>query len=194
MNDFMDRTDDELVSRAQRGERAAFEALYDRHAPGVCRSLASFAGPERDLLDDLTQEVFFRVIDHIHSYSPVRPFTHWLYTIALNIGRNHARARSKIILLDPQEMEALSGGTGAARDLPDELLEMALMREAARLPLKLREVVSLRIGSCLPYGEIAEILGIPEGTARSRMNTAVNMLREWMGVDKRRSNSDERQV
>lgn len=193
-NGFAEASDAELVRLAQTGDAAAFEAIYDRHVPGISRTLASFAGPDRDLLDDLTQEVFFRVIERIESYEPVRPFTHWLYTIALNIGRNHARTRSKIVLLEPDELESLADSRGSSRELPDEVIELALMREVAKLTSQMRDVVSLRIGSGLPYGEIGEILGIPEGTARSRMNTALNLLRDRMGIRPRRSNDNERQA
>ena len=65
-----------LVNRAQRGDKLAFGEIYNRHAAGVARSLASFAGPDRDQLDDLTQEVFFKVVHKLDSYKPTHPFVH----------------------------------------------------------------------------------------------------------------------
>jgi RNA polymerase sigma-70 factor (ECF subfamily) len=189
---FEDVSDEDLALLARQGNTAAFEAIYDRHAPGIARALASFAGPDRDLLDDLTQDVFFRVIEHIGSYEPIRPLTHWLYTIALNIGRNHVRKHHRVVLLEPAEMERVVNGRGRIKEISGELLELSLMRAAAQLPLQLREVVSLRIGSELPYGEIAEMLGIPEGTARSRMHSAMNYLKAKMEVRPRRRKDNER--
>ena len=193
-NKYLEMSDADLVLLAQTGNTAAFEAIYDRHIFGVSRTLASFAGPDRDLLDDMTQEVFFRVIEHIESYEPIRPFTHWLYTIALNVGRNQVRNRSKIVLLEPEELADVADRRATVRDLPDEVIELALIREVAKLSVRMREVVSLRIGSSLPYGEIGEILGIPEGTARSRMNTALNVLRGRMGMHPQRRNDNERKA
>lgn len=174
-------SDAELVALARTGDAAAFEGIYDRHVPGVVRALASFVGPDRDALDDLTQDVFCRVIDGIGSYVPDWPFSHWLYTIALNVGRNHVRERSKLVVLDPDAFDGISSGREAPADWNDELLEVRLMRLVTRLPEHLREVVSLRIGSEMSYGEVAELLGIPEGTARSRMHAAVASLRAQIG-------------
>ncbi|MCK5407275.1 MAG: hypothetical protein KAJ37_07470, partial [Candidatus Krumholzibacteria bacterium] len=68
-----------------------------------------------------------------------------------------------------------------------------LTRLVAGLPMQMREVVSLRIGSDMSYGEIAEMLGIPEGTARSRMHNAVKILRDRSGItSSRRRKENER--
>jgi RNA polymerase sigma-70 factor (ECF subfamily) len=180
--------DTELALLAKDGETAAFEAIYDRHVAGVARTLASFAGPDRDLLDDLTQEVFFRVIDGLDSYTPRRPFAHWLYTVALNTGRNHARRASKIISVDPNELDGRPNRGGRTQDLMEEVIEVALVRLVERLPSRLRNVVSLRIGSNFTYEEIAEMLDIPAGTARSRMHNAIGILRQQMGVANQKRN------
>ncbi len=167
-----------LVILAKKGDTGAFEKLYDRHAEGVARTLASYAGPDREAVNDLTQEVFCRVIASISSYRPLRPFAHWLYTIALNVGRNFVRARSRELPVDPGDLEDTASGGRPPYDLSREALAVRLMRLVSHLPEHMREVVSLRIGGGLPYGEIAEMLGIPEGTARSRMHYAMKMLRD----------------
>lgn len=166
------RDDAELARLAAAGSAEAFGALYDRHAPGVARALASFAGPDRDLLDDLLQDVFLRVARGLPDYAPTHPFAHWLYTIALNVGRNHARRRPPPVPVDVAMLEAVPAPP--APDLADAATLMALM---ARLPVHLREVAALRAGPDLAYGEIAELLGIPEGTARRRMHQALARLR-----------------
>jgi RNA polymerase sigma-70 factor (ECF subfamily) len=175
-------SDTELALLAKDGDSSAFEEIYDRHASGIARALASYAGPDRDILDDLTQEVFFRVIDSLVSYVPSHPFPHWLYTIALNVGRNHIRRRSKVVSVDPRELDSISRDQDRIGDWSEEIIEVTLIRLVTHLPDHMREVVSLRIGSGMPYGEIAEVLGIPEGTARSRMHHAVRILREKVGV------------
>lgn len=174
--------DTELALLARDGNERAFGEIYDRHAPGVAKVLASFAGPDQDVLDDLTQDVFFRVIDRIGSYSPTHPFANWLYTIALNVGRNHVRARNKIVPLDAAQLDSVAEGENRAADMSDALLAVVLVRLVAGLQDHLRDVVSLRTGGGMSYREIAEVLEIPEGTARSRMFNAIKILRGKLGI------------
>lgn len=188
------RDDADLVVLAQAGSAEAFGVLYDRHASGVGRALASFAGPDRDLLDDLVQDVFVRVATSLHTYVPRRPFNHWLYTVALNVGRNHARRRSgrPEVARDPADLAELAGAGVAPIDVDDALLPASLMRMVAALPVAMREVVSLRVGGDLAYADVAELLGIPEGTARRRMHQALAQLKQRLDDESsRRSEGDE---
>jgi RNA polymerase sigma-70 factor (ECF subfamily) len=177
-----DLDDATLALLAREGDVRAFEEIYDRHAPGVARALASFAGPDRDLLDDLTQDVFCRLIEGLQSYIPSRPFSHWLYTVALNVGRNQVRRRSIVSFKDPCKLEGVLGEGIRITGLEEEVLAEALYRLVGQLPEHMCEVVSLRIGSGMPYAEIGETLGIPEGTARSRMHNAIGLLRDKLGI------------
>lgn len=174
--------DSELVLLAKDGDRSAFEEIYDRHAAGVARALTSFAGPDRDLVDDLTQEVFFRVIEGLTSYVPNRPFSHWLFTIALNVGRNYARGRSRVIAVEPHKLDDIPEKPHRTMDFSGKVITAMLVRLVSALPDHMRDVVSLRIGAGMPFGEIAEMLGIPEGTARSRMHHALRILRDKAGI------------
>jgi RNA polymerase sigma-70 factor (ECF subfamily) len=187
MNDDLRALGDaELVLLAQEGSAAAFEVIYDRHAPGVGRALASFAGPDHDLLDDLVQDVFLRVVTGLASYTPSHPFPHWLYTIALNVGRNHARRQSKVVPVNPSDLEHVAGTHDPSAE---GVAAATLMRLVSGLPVAMRDVVALRTGADLSYGEIAEVLGIPEGTARSRMHNAVRILGDLCSrAERRRSN------
>jgi RNA polymerase sigma-70 factor (ECF subfamily) len=181
-NKIAELSDTELALLARDGNASAFEEIYDRHAPGVARALASYAGADAEALDDLVQEVFFKVIEGLTSYAPQRPFPHWLYTVALNTGRNHVRDRVHERSVDPSELESLPTRGNGAEDCTDDILGARLVRLVASLPEHMREVVSLRIGSDMPYGEIGDILGIPEGTARRRMHDAIASLRARLGV------------
>ncbi len=181
-NELTDLDDTGLACLAKDGDALAFEEIYNRHVSGIAKALVPFAGGDRDLLDDLTQEVFFRVIAGLSSYVPTHPFAHWLYTVALNVGRNHVRRRQRITFLDAGELENLSNQNHAVADWSDEVIATRLFQLAAHLPEHLLDVFSLRIGSGMTFGEIAEILGIPEGTARSRMHNALGILRAEIGL------------
>jgi RNA polymerase sigma-70 factor (ECF subfamily) len=174
--------DNQLAIMAKSGKASAFERLYDRHAPGVAKALASFAGFDQDVIDDLTQEVFFRVIDGLGNYVPSRPFTKWLYTIALNVGRNYVRSSSRLILTDQKELESIPEDKNPKGEWREEVLQIRAMSLVSGLPDNMREVVALRVGSEMSFPEIAELLDIPEGTARSRMHNALRIIREKMGV------------
>jgi RNA polymerase sigma-70 factor (ECF subfamily) len=131
-----------------------------------------------------------RVIEGLSSYAPQRPFSHWLYTIALNTGRNHVRRRTRETSVDPSELEAMPCKGDGAKGCPEDILCARLVRLVTTLPEPMREVVSMRIGSDLSYSEIGKILGIPEGTARSRMHNAIASLKEILGVEKSQSEKE----
>lgn len=169
-----------LALRAQRGDRRAFEELYDRHAAGVARALASFAGPDRVELDDLVQEVFLRVIDHIRAYRPTRPFESWLFTVALNVGRNHVRQRRRSMVVESDDPRIVDI---RGPDTPDPVERTDLWRAISRLPPDLRDVVALRVGSDLDYEQIAAVLEIPAGTARRRMHSATQRIQARWDID-----------
>ena len=175
-------SDTELVLKAKERCLAAFETLYDRHSTGVGKTLASFAGWDQDVIDDLTQDVFFRVIDNLESYIPTHSFTKWLYTIALNVGRNYLRSRSKLTLVDQDEFENLPNERNRVREFTEEIIANRALKLVTELPGHLREVVALRIGSGMRFEEIGVMLEIPSSTARSRMQNALGILRKKLGI------------
>jgi len=177
-------TDIQLVLLAREGEGAAFEEIYNRHASGIARVLSSFAGTDQSILDDLVQDVFLRILDKLEYYSPGYPFNHWLYTVALNVGRNYVRSRSKIQVMDPSELEKIPDDQGFAIEWSSEIIYNFAVRLISNLPDHLKVIIALRIGSDMSYNEIAEILGISEGTARSRMHKALTMLRDKLDIKK----------
>jgi len=190
--ELTDLDDTKLACLAKEGDASAFEEIYNRHVGGIAKALASFAGGDKDLLDDLTQEVFYRIVSGLSSYIPTYPFTHWLYTITLNVGRNHARRCKKVSFFDADEIESLSNSSNHRGDWSEELIVNRLFQLASCLPEHLLDVFSLRIGSGMGYGEIAEILGIPEGTARRRMHSALGILRSKIGLQPRSEEEKEK--
>lgn len=174
--------DNQLAVMAAGGRQDAFELLYDRHCKSVARALAPFAECDQDVVDDLTQEVFIKVIKGLKSYEPKKPFRCWLYTVALNVGRNYIRSRSGIKLVEPGELEQVPANQDGHPGWARELLGMSAMKAAGKLPEHLRDILALRVSSGMPYSEIGEITGIPEGTARRRMHQALNRIRTTLGL------------
>jgi len=86
-------SDEQWAARAREGDRTATEALVDRHQAAVARLLWRFVRSRADL-DDLVQETFLRMVRGLPSWTPDRPFGHWLLRIATNVGRDYFRRQS----------------------------------------------------------------------------------------------------
>lgn len=145
---------------------------------------------EQELTRDLAQETFLRAFEKLASFNAQAAFGTWLYSIAVNQVRSEMRKRSAQKNRQPLSLDALGGdeegrGLDPADDSPDarERLETrehcALLLEAVdRLAPENREVIVLREFQDLSYEDIAEAVGVPVGTVRSRLHRARSELRE----------------
>lgn len=144
--------------------------------------------PSRDVADDLLQETFLRVVRTIETYVHDGRFEAWIFRIAANLARDHMRQRRRrgfVARLD--EIDADDGtvrDTTAdphARSALDVLISgeqaQRLEREFAALPEMDREILALRHHAELSFREIAELLGVPLGTALARAHRALGRLR-----------------
>lgn len=163
------------MSRAQAGDRAAFGALVDRYAPVVRRVARAVLGDPDDA-DDAAQDAFLSAMVKLDQCDPQRPFGPWLTRIAVNAATDRRRRRSV------RRAEPLQGHLASSRTMPDaETDRRALgrrLREAlAELPERRRMAVVLFDVEGYTHAEIGQILGIPEGTARSEVFHARRALR-----------------
>lgn len=176
-------SDEELMQRAQRGDREAFDELVQRHYRRVYQWAGRFT-PYLETAEEWTQEVFLRLFEHRHAYDPQRPFLAWLRRVAVNYCLN-ALAAQKEEPLSWEALEETLGNGGTPPDptpLPEEMLEreetLAQVREAiSRLPPRYRAVVLLRYYEELPYEAIAETLNLPLGTVKTHLHRARAILR-----------------
>jgi RNA polymerase sigma-70 factor, ECF subfamily len=172
-------SDETLVARVARGDRAAFEALYHRHAAAVM-SFVHHLTFDRHVAEDATQEVFVKVWKAAHRFREGARFTPWLFRIARNTAWNEAPRR---------RLRAL-GGEGAA-GLPREAAgadvdaaagdsEAAVAARAAVTSLSeaLRTAFVLVRMEGRSLEETAEVLEVPVGTVKSRVAAAEAALRE----------------
>lgn len=182
-------SDEELMEQFGGGDTSAFEALLRRHQRPVLNFIFRYVG-NRAVAEDLTQDVFFRIIRRAQSYKREAKFTTWLYTIARNLCVDHSRRmvhRRAASLDQPtrkgSEDKRTLGESIADRnaDVSREAIGRQLgqrIREAVEsLAEDQREVFLMREMLGLPFKEIAEIVGIPENTAKSRMRYALEKLR-----------------
>jgi RNA polymerase sigma-70 factor (ECF subfamily) len=185
-----DESDEGLMLRYQRGEVRAFEVLLSRHRKPVFNFILRYVG-EPAQAEDLLQEAFLRVIKGADAYERQAKFTTWLYTIARNLcidasrRGKHRRAASLDASIDH---EAKEGATlldvipdkGAAVDRKVIGTELALRMQGAiaKLSEDQREVFLMREMLDMPFKEIADVVGCPENTVKSRMRYALEKLRE----------------
>lgn len=170
-------SDAELVGRLVRGEEAALAELLRRWERPLSAFLHRHTGG-RDV-EDLYQETWVRVVHHAGRFDRGKRFSTWLFQIAVNLCRDWHRRHG----LDPSHEEA--GETGSTASVRRAEAGIDAARLLARLPEPQREVVILRYYHDLGEGEVAEILGCPRGTVKSRMHNALARLAEMVGKGKR---------
>jgi len=180
-------SDEDVMERCAIGSEAAFRALVQRYRSRIMNLVCRFIS-DRDRAEEISQEVFLRVFRNRERYRKSGKFSTWIFTIAVNLTKNEIRSRVRhrgTVSLDAMEEE--TGGQGLpfpdASPLPDADLSAREIQERVaealrRLPARYREAVVLRDVEGLSYEEVGEILKIPGGTVRSRINRARLMLKE----------------
>jgi len=184
-----------LLTRVARGDAEAFETLFARYSDTVRRHLLRIVRRPA-AADDLVQEAFLRVWTRADQWDGRGAFRGWLFRIATNLALNHLRSvrrrRQQPLDIPPDlgdsdehEHVAPSWMIDASALGPDAIAQLAEQREMCRrlldrLPEAKREVFRLAHEAELPVREIAERLGIPEGTVKSRLHHAARRVaRDW---------------
>lgn len=179
-------SDTVLVSQAKLGDSAAFALLVRRYERPLYAYARRMLGSAEEA-EDAFQETFLRVHLHLERFRDGAPFRPWLYRIATNVCRDRRRwwRRRPQVPLDapmgddagPTYADALAGSdAGPAEHAREAELAAKLEDALAALPLKQRAVFLMSRCEGMSYDEIAKSLGIPVGTVKSRMNTAVQRL------------------
>jgi RNA polymerase sigma-70 factor (ECF subfamily) len=176
-----------LISRARRGDVAAFEELISAYERKVYNLAYRMCG-EREDAADLAQEALVRAFRAIGRFREQSQFSTWLYRIVVNVCLDHQRSRKRhptVSLDEPMPGEDGDLTRQIVADTPDpqahyEQLEtqMAVQRAISRLSADHRTVVVMRDIQDMAYEDIAAALGLALGTVKSRLNRARQALRE----------------
>jgi RNA polymerase sigma-70 factor (ECF subfamily) len=174
--------------RFQGGDRAAFGLLVRRHQSPLYNFALRHLG-SAPAAEDVVQDAFVRVVRNAGDFKHAARFSTWLYTIARNLCVDHARkgAHRKHPSLDQPKRSAEGDGPTLGDQTGDQGPSVersagsteigARVAEAVEaLPEEQREVFLMREVSGLPFKEIAEIVGVPENTIKSRMRYALERL------------------
>jgi RNA polymerase sigma-70 factor, ECF subfamily len=169
--------DQVLVRRVQRGDKAAFDVLVRKYQHKIVKLVTRYVHDGAEALD-VSQEAFIKAYRAIHGFRGDSAFYTWLYRIAINTAKNHLVAESRrplehgMDLQDPEQYELQARLKDI--DTPERLLltdEIQRTVEAAiaELPEDLRTAIVLRELEGMSYEQIAETMGCPVGTVRSRI-------------------------
>ena len=178
--------DHDLVKSWQAGDPAAFEQLVRRHEKKVFRLLLRMMG-NREEAQDVAQETFLSLHRHGHRFRGEARFSTFVYRVASNaalnrrrtLGRNRARLKKLAVRQaagddlpqGPRDPEDAAGGTELSLVVREAL---GALKPSLRMPVLLYDIEGLA------YGEIAEVLGVAEGTVKSRIHRARQALRKQL--------------
>ena len=170
--------DADLVRRFRGGEARAFGMLVDRYKRPLYALLVRVVG-DRHAAEDLLQECFVRFWRHLDTLDETRPLYGFLRRVAVNLGLNHLRGRSR----RGAAVEALARERqrAANADLKDDDVKetsAALRGALEELPEDQRVCLALRVQEGMSYAEIAKAAGVAVGTVMSRLSRARLALRE----------------
>lgn len=160
-----------------------FERYIADHGLALTKLCLSLCGDRRDA-EDLYQSTWEKAIRKIRTYDPEKPFEKWLFAICVNAYRDRVRHYDsrKIMRFSSEEEQEFFLSSIPDRDVDrDEVI--ALHTAVRRLKPALREVIVLYYFRDYSVAELSEILGIPEGTVKSRLSTARAELRKELNDD-----------
>jgi len=169
-----------LVQRAKDGDKSAFAALYERYQQPVF-TYVFYRVDSQMLAEDLTAEVFVRMVAKIRTYRAASPFLAWLYTIARNLITDHYRRASRLSPLHERTaMSQIDPSEEALRRLQEAELRIALIK----LSEDQRQVVLLKFIERRSNAQIASLLGKTEGAVKSLQHRALDALRRHLSKQK----------
>lgn len=185
-------TDHDLIALAASGSEKAYRELLDRYQRPVF-SLIYRMVRDREQAEDLAQETFVKVFNHIESFNPKYKFSSWIFKIASNLTIDALRKKDlKTVSLDGSRNAETADEVDATRitvesrdENPEEFLEakelgQEIERAIALLRPEYRQAILLRHVEGRPYEEIADIMGVPLGTVKTFIHRARGELRETL--------------
>lgn len=182
-------SDEQLMRRAQQGDRQAFAMLFDRYNASVLSYLYRMLGNVEDV-EAIGQEVFLRAFRFAASYRYPQKFSTWLFTITRNLAINTARRKKRspirnVTELHLEGMELSSDPYQVATRATDDTEKREeigrMLKALDDLPADQKEVIVLGVFQDLSYAEMEEITGTKAVTLRSRMFHGLKRLTKMLG-------------
>ncbi|OGF50650.1 MAG: hypothetical protein A2231_07900 [Candidatus Firestonebacteria bacterium RIFOXYA2_FULL_40_8] len=176
--EIIQKSDEELMKDLKNGIISSFKILMERYNKAITVFAYSYLR-DNEATKDVIQETFLEVYKMRKKYKPTAKFSTWLYTITrsrcLNVLRHQKRHPSESLQYETANPEK-KGSIGD--NLEQEEMKTELKKAIDLLPYLYKEVVIMREYENLSYKEISEISGYPESTLRTRMEYALDKLKE----------------
>lgn len=186
--DYSTCTDEEVMARFQAGESLAFEEIVVRFKDRIYNFLFRFFSRE-EMAEDILHDTFLRVYKKKHLYRPIARFSTWIFTIAKNLAlteikRQKTQQTFPISTMGFTEREyQIAGDFHRPEDIIEsEVTERVIQQALGSLPSHYRTVVILRDIEGLSYQEISQILEVPVGTVKSRVNRGRRQIQQFCQV------------
>src|SRR5215510_5796623 len=178
----LEPSDSQIIERTLSGEPEAFNELvyrWERHIYGLTLRML---GRDEEA-KDATQETFISAYRNLSKFRGEAKFSSWIYRIALNICNTRLRGRTKNLLSIEEQQETVGLEVAAdSQDLAEGIQREQVARHVRRalqgLPAEMRQVIVMKEYEGLKFSEIADILGIPISTVKTRMYTGLAELRK----------------
>ncbi|MCI0495971.1 MAG: sigma-70 family RNA polymerase sigma factor [bacterium] len=181
-------TDEDLIERFQDGDLYAFDLIVKRYKNQLMNFVYRFLGNSEEA-EDLVQETFLRVYRNRRAYQKVAKFSTWIYTIAGNLAKTELRKRKRRKFFsisdlgyNEKDYDISDEAYNPEKDVDSRMKEEIIHREINLLSPKFRQVILLRDVQQLSYEEISQIVKIPLGTVKSRVNRGRLKLQEKLKI------------
>ena len=183
------REDEELVARAQTGDSVAFDALVVKHSPRLYALVYNMTSNHDDT-DDLLQDVWAKAYRSIGGFRGKSQFYTWLHSVAANTTLNFLKRRGRRWMmslddvdngiLQDKEFVELQATSTPVREADLGEMQQKINGALMKLTPDHRAVVTMFDIQGMPHADIAKILGVGEGTVRSRLFYAHKQLQAWL--------------
>lgn len=177
-------SDEQLIARFQLGDVQAYDILVHRYKDQLLNFVFRFVGNRTDA-EDIIQETFLRVYRNKHMYKEIAKFSTWVYTIAGNLAKTELRRRKRHKIFsvsnfvnEEKDFDIPDRDHSPEKKVDSSIQESIIQKAIEKLPIKFKEVIVLRDIQGFAYEEISQILNIPLGTVKSRVNRGRLKLQE----------------
>lgn len=171
---YLQQSDEQLMQGVQKGREAAFNALYQRYVSKMKAFFYRMLYQDQELANDFTQELFLRLIRKAQLYKTQKPFAPWFYSMAHNLCKNEYQRRAREPLMEAIYPE--TSITSASLEMEEKEEQQRIMQAINTLEPHQRTAFILRYQEGFEIEPIAEILGCPTGTVKSRLYYASQQL------------------
>ena len=170
-------TDEELISRFQNGDERAYVELVNRYKDRLLNFVFQFLG-DIEQAEDVVQDTMLRLYEKKHYYKEIAKFSTWIYTIARNLANTELRKKKRrkttnlSQLSKERQFEIPAIQDNVDQSLQNEFINDRIQSAISNLPEHFKVVIILRDIQELSYEDISNIVEVPLGTIKSRINRA----------------------